>query len=97
MILENLVIDILAGLDITMQIPINSVILYARIDQFALNVEKYTVESFSKVLSYTNEMMDLKVLENIRPMFRPLTKTFISGFSQRHNLNQENYTNIKLL
>lgn len=95
--MSNLTIDILAGTDISSRFPFNSVVLYARIEKFIINFERQTMESFTRVLGYTGEMIALKNLENIRPMFRPLTKKFVTNFSQKHNLNQENFTHLKRL
>lgn len=93
--LNNLVVDILAGTDISSKFPFNSVVLYARLDKFRINFEKQTISTFAKALGYTGEMMGLKSLENIRPMFRPLTKKFVNDFAKRHNLNSENFSNLK--
>jgi hypothetical protein len=95
--INNLVVDILMATDLNSPELFNSVVLYSRIERILVNLENQTVKSFAKVFDYTGEMMGLKKLENIRPMFRPLTKKFVTQFSQRHNLNQENYNNLKRL
>ena len=73
MTMTNLNIDIICGSDVGRSMPINSALVYTRIDDIGISFQNKTFFKFLNILEYVGDIMKIGAVQKCRPRLLPLT------------------------
>lgn len=83
--MTHLNIDIICGSDVAQSMPINSAILYTRIDDIGISFENGAFFKFLNIVEYMNDLMKMGGVQNCRPRMKPITARVSHNFAKEMN------------
>ena len=80
--MSHLNVDIICGSDVAQSMPVNSAILYTRIDDIGVSFENSAFFKFLNIVEYMGDITKMGSVQKCRPRMRPVTARVAHNFAK---------------
>lgn len=85
-VLSHLNVDIICGSNLALSMPINSAIIYSRLDDFSLTFHNQLFFKFLNIMEFLGDVSKMGGVQKCRPRMSPITSLVAHNYSKQEKL-----------